>query len=960
MYCKYCGQQIDDNAQFCPYCGKKMKDRNDSHFNKSRKRQSNKRFPGKALWIALALIVSAISIGLTYRFISNKSFNNEAYAFYEPVDSAKIRYEQGERFIEGHLLLTAREGTKFKDIETLVNNNGGVIIGYIPVSDDYQILFETIKDYAGLGALITILEQERIVESVTLENVFEVNSGAIDYEKDPWIPSADSSISPSWNEIPFGSNWWTVAIMMPEVWQLNYEFKDVKVGLIDSFFDIDNDDLRDAFEPNGVIGQDQLDIAALYQRAVSEEKKGNKPSTSSSEYAHGTHTAGIIGARNNDYGICGISQNAKLFGVSLYGNDEKWNCSSMSFKYAIATLLDKGVRIINISMGLEDLCFAANMEAAGNDTRTKAALDDLKQASLSLSVFLKKCLKHYDFLIVKSAGNTSGYEYVEVGIDKDHPYGYRRLEESDSLVTMLTSKKMNCSAEYDIFGAATDEEVRKHIIVVGAVDYKSYFTGFFDDNSSQGIVAAEEGLPDYMNSQNKLQEFMEAQKVTPQIRAFYSISDFSNTGKRVDLYAPGGTKQGSYGGSAVKVLSDFPNGEIGLMRGTSQAAPMVAGVMALIWGVDTDLTSIEVRDILLSAADDQNGLKTVNALKSVEAVTGHDPKYDRTLEEASFFMGITYETVVDNNGNTQDHIVISNIEIQDETGNKTGNIQTFENEFNADLAPGTYQVILTAAGYKTIKDTIVIEKGKTLFRAYKMIAGSGEIKWGESSYSEVIDALEKEYGPLELNIYESESEQAQVAEANGLCYLELIDFNNDGVEELLAVVKHENDPEYTVIVYTDKNNQAVQLISIKLEDRDPFGNYLFLLNDENGNTYIDKCQWTGEWDYDEIYGYDNNEFKQISISCRRYNFYKDPVGWDYYIADEVPEEVIPYSPIGKLVSFDVYEKEAPLATGARGTELDDICLRASEVGSGSFWSLDIEALQASIDKVKDELTGSDN
>ena len=42
-----------------------------------------------------------------------------------------------------------------------------------------------------------------------------------------------------------------------------------------------------------------------------------------------------------------------------------------------------------------------------------------------------------------------------------------------------------------------------------------------------------------------------------------------------------------------------------------------------------------------------------------------------------------------------------------------------------------------------------------------MIAGSGEIKWGESSYSEVIDALEKEYGPLELNIYESESEQAQ-------------------------------------------------------------------------------------------------------------------------------------------------------------------------------------------------------
>ena len=77
---------------------------------------------------------------------------------------------------------------------------------------------------------------------------------------------------------------------------------------------------------------------------------------------------------------------------------------------------------------------------------------------------------------------------------------------------------------------------------------------------------------------------------------------------------------------------------------------------------------------------------------------------------------------------------------------------------------------------------------------------------------------------------------------------------------------------------------------------------------------------------------------------------------------EVKELVKEYKQIRAVdgISFDVYEKEAPLATGARGTELDDICLRASEVGSGSFWSLDIEALQASIDKVKDELTGSDN
>ena len=43
MYCKYCGQQIDDNAQFCPYCGKQLRDANDG----SVKQGKNKREKAK-------------------------------------------------------------------------------------------------------------------------------------------------------------------------------------------------------------------------------------------------------------------------------------------------------------------------------------------------------------------------------------------------------------------------------------------------------------------------------------------------------------------------------------------------------------------------------------------------------------------------------------------------------------------------------------------------------------------------------------------------------------------------------------------------------------------------------------------------------------------------------------------------------------------------------------------------
>ena len=234
------------------------------------------------------------------------------------------------------------------------------------------------------------------------------------------------------------------------------------------------------------------------------------------------------------------------------------------------------------------------------------------------------------------------------------------------------------------------------------------------------------------------------------------------------------------------------------------------------------------------------------------------------------------------------------------------------------------------------------------------------------SYKNVIDNLENEYGSLALKIHEERYSQfndslENVAEANGLCYLSLIDFNNDGVKELLAVAKHEKDLDYTVMVYTEENNQAVQLFSsTKLTDASWPGDYLFYFNDKNNHSYIDRRQWGGEWDYDEIYGYENDEFKLISISCRRYNFEKGD--WDYYIGDEVPEEVIWSSPVGRLVSQDEYEKEAPLATGASSIERNYICLAIpdSDIEPGNYYGFDFKVLQDSIDKVKRELSGSDN
>lgn len=71
-----------------------------------------------------------------------------------------------------------------------------------------------------------------------------------------------------------------------------------------------------------------------------------------------------------------------------------------------------------------------------------------------------------------------------------------------------------------------------------------------------------------------------------------TIASFSSTGKGVDLVAPG-----------VGILSTYRNSRYREMSGTSQACPHVAGVAALLKAYRKNLTSDEIRRVLLETAD---------------------------------------------------------------------------------------------------------------------------------------------------------------------------------------------------------------------------------------------------------------------------------------------------------------------------------------------------------------------
>ncbi|TAH08599.1 MAG: peptidase S8 [Sphingobacteriia bacterium] len=91
-------------------------------------------------------------------------------------------------------------------------------------------------------------------------------------------------------------------------------------------------------------------------------------------------------------------------------------------------------------------------------------------------------------------------------------------------------------------------------------------------------------------------------KINPSIAA-----DFSNYGKEnVDVFAPG-----------VKIYSTLPGGnQYGNLQGTSMAAPVVAGLAALIRSYYPELTAIEVKQIIEQSVSKPD--PTINCIKPGE------------------------------------------------------------------------------------------------------------------------------------------------------------------------------------------------------------------------------------------------------------------------------------------------------------------------------------------------------
>lgn len=333
-------------------------------------------------------------VGIEERVVDSDS---DANLYIPTEDSIRVDDETGTVYVSNMVLIFFKSDTEQAEIDKVVKSVNGVVVGTIPIIDQYQVQIEA----HSLDELKTICENLKKFDSVfdaIYDTAFEIDSNVV--PDDPWKKSLFNK--EEWSEKkPDGSNWWIEAIEAPTAWEEDCEFDTIKVGIVDNGFDTGHEDLKNKIKF----------VSPVNNKAD-----------------HGTHVAGIIGAEaNNKKGITGIVWNSELYTYDWELNtsqkivDKIFGLEWSTFNQILGgtvVLVEKGAKVINFSVGQ-----TASMKG------TTRSDDEIDANGYYASLYLNSLLSRgYDFVIVQSAGNGNAngesvdaiYNGIFTSINKDN------------------------------------------------------------------------------------------------------------------------------------------------------------------------------------------------------------------------------------------------------------------------------------------------------------------------------------------------------------------------------------------------------------------------------------------------------------------------------------------------------------------------------------------------------------
>lgn|GEM_PF-1725570 len=221
-------------------------------------------------------------------------------------------------------------------------------------------------------------------------------------------------------------DWGVSVVHATYAWDNGYTGKGVKVAVLDSGIDTHHEDLVIAG------GASFVDYTTSYD----------------DDNGHGTHVAGIIGARNNDVGVVGVAPEADLYAVKVLDSAGKGYLSDVIA--GIDWAVDHQMDIINMSM-------ATNVDSPA----LHQAVDEAYASGL---------------LIVAAAGNTGNVEGTGDTIQYPAKYG--------SVIAVGAVDQNNQRASFSATGEALE-------VVAPGVGIKStYMNGGYESLNGTSMAAA--------------------------------------------------------------------------------------------------------------------------------------------------------------------------------------------------------------------------------------------------------------------------------------------------------------------------------------------------------------------------------------------------------------------------------------------------------------------------------------